>query len=208
MTKYKLVYFNVRGRGEFIRLILNYKGVAFENVEIAPADWPQLKASMPLGQVPVLYVDERAIAQTAAIGHYLGETLDLNGDRSAWTTSMCLTFAGCAEDLWIKMTPMIMAKMRDGNAEKEKTLFDEFAREQWPAYATNVQRLLVANGGDYLTGKQVTWCDFLVGEVHYGMSQKWPHLYDNFAPLCAHAERVMALPTVAKYLSTRKQYPM
>jgi hypothetical protein len=55
---------------------------------------------------------------------------------------------------------------------------------------------------------QVTWCDFMVAEMHHLLLQKDQHLGDNFGPLRAHTERVMALPNVAKYLRTRKPYPI
>ncbi len=41
--KYTLHYFNVRGRGEFIRLIFAAAGVQYEDHRIEQADWPALK---------------------------------------------------------------------------------------------------------------------------------------------------------------------
>ena len=48
--KVKLVYFDLRARGEIIRIILNYGGVEFEDERIqAPwvegSDWPKVKPS-------------------------------------------------------------------------------------------------------------------------------------------------------------------
>ena len=44
--KYTLHYFNVRGRGEFIRLIFAAAGVQYEDHRIEQADWPALKSSV------------------------------------------------------------------------------------------------------------------------------------------------------------------
>ena len=41
----KLTYFNVRGRGELSRLILQYAQVPFEDNRIAREEWPKLKPS-------------------------------------------------------------------------------------------------------------------------------------------------------------------
>jgi glutathione S-transferase len=45
MPAYKLHYFNLRGRAELARLILNQAGVEFEDVRFERAEWPALKAS-------------------------------------------------------------------------------------------------------------------------------------------------------------------
>lgn len=43
MVHYKLIYFNLRGRGELARLVLHQAGVQFEDYRVDRADWPQLK---------------------------------------------------------------------------------------------------------------------------------------------------------------------
>jgi len=42
---YRLTYFNGRGRAELIRMIFAQAGVAYEDVRIERAEWPQLKPS-------------------------------------------------------------------------------------------------------------------------------------------------------------------
>lgn len=45
MSDIKLVYFDVRGRGEAIRLVLHAAGQQFDDVRVAPETWGQeLKA--------------------------------------------------------------------------------------------------------------------------------------------------------------------
>merc|ERR1712107_430563 len=56
MGEMKLTYFNLMGRAETTRLILAQAGVAFEDKRIEPAEWPALKASLPMGQLPILEV--------------------------------------------------------------------------------------------------------------------------------------------------------
>lgn len=45
MPAYKLHYFNLRGRAELARLILNQAGVEFEDIRFERSEWPALKAS-------------------------------------------------------------------------------------------------------------------------------------------------------------------
>ncbi|KAK3101193.1 hypothetical protein FSP39_001657 [Pinctada imbricata] len=43
MPKYKLTYFNVRGRGEIIRLALTVAGQEFEDNRFEHNEWPEIK---------------------------------------------------------------------------------------------------------------------------------------------------------------------
>ena len=52
MSEMKLTYFNLMGRVETTRLILAQAGVVFEDKWIEPAEWPALKASLPMGLCP------------------------------------------------------------------------------------------------------------------------------------------------------------
>ena len=45
MPNYKLVYFDLRGRGEFIRMMLHYKNISFEEEIITLDKWPEVKNS-------------------------------------------------------------------------------------------------------------------------------------------------------------------
>lgn len=51
--KLKLTYFNIKARAEPTRLALHIAGIPFEDVRLKHEEWPALKGSFPLGQVPV-----------------------------------------------------------------------------------------------------------------------------------------------------------
>lgn len=64
MVKYELIYFDGAGRAETARLMLHLAGVEFEDKRFGFAEWPNIKASTPLGAVPVLKVDEVEYCQS------------------------------------------------------------------------------------------------------------------------------------------------
>lgn len=90
---YKLVYFDVRGRAEPIRMLLHHEGIPFEDVRFPGDQWPAYKPSKlyaldhkfqsfdrsldstcleaPLGKAPWLEVDGRKLPETDAICRYL-----------------------------------------------------------------------------------------------------------------------------------------
>ena len=44
-TKYKLTYFDIRGRAEMTRLLFAAAGASYEDVRVKKEDWPTLKPS-------------------------------------------------------------------------------------------------------------------------------------------------------------------
>ena len=68
--KYKLTYFDARGRAELSRLIFAAANV--EYIDDRVDDWPAGKDQAPLGQMPYLTVDGSIkIPQSIAIARYL-----------------------------------------------------------------------------------------------------------------------------------------
>jgi glutathione S-transferase len=68
-----LTYFNVRGRGELIRLLFHAAGIPFTDNRLRLADFKveQANGMFPSGQVPVLDVDGKAhFSQSYAIAMY------------------------------------------------------------------------------------------------------------------------------------------
>ena len=57
-TKYKLVYFDQKGKGECIRLAFHYLGIAFEDCRLSKEEFQDMKASgrLMFGQLPALEI--------------------------------------------------------------------------------------------------------------------------------------------------------
>lgn len=66
----KLTYFDVAGRAELTRLLFHYGGIAFEDYRVDFSKFAELKATLPLGQVPLLEVDGDVYLQSIAISRY------------------------------------------------------------------------------------------------------------------------------------------
>mmetsp|Transcript_17690 Transcript_17690/g.21456 ORF Transcript_17690/g.21456 Transcript_17690/m.21456 type:complete len:229 (-) Transcript_17690:166-852(-) len=77
IPKLKLVYFDIDGKGEPIRLLLNYLGVEFEDMRFkSREEFIKMKTdgTLAFGQVPALFVGEDAvIVQSVAILRYIGK---------------------------------------------------------------------------------------------------------------------------------------
>ena len=77
----KLHYFDIYGRAEPIRMLLNHAKVEFEDVRHQMQDWPKLKqeSDFEFAQLPVLYVTDESTGkvkqynQTLSILRFLGK---------------------------------------------------------------------------------------------------------------------------------------
>jgi len=71
----KLIYFDLYGRGEPIRMLLNHAGVEFEDKRITNEEFTELRenGTLPSGQVPLWEDEGRQVNQTAAIMRLLGK---------------------------------------------------------------------------------------------------------------------------------------
>eukprot|EP01060_Flectonema_neradi_P008314 TRINITY_DN1593_c1_g1_i2.p1 TRINITY_DN1593_c1_g1~~TRINITY_DN1593_c1_g1_i2.p1 ORF type:complete len:236 (+),score=39.42 TRINITY_DN1593_c1_g1_i2:79-708(+) len=65
--KITLIYFDLAGGGEPIRLAFHIGGIEFEDRRISFKDWPEIKKDMPLGQLPVLEVNGKVYTQCLAM---------------------------------------------------------------------------------------------------------------------------------------------
>jgi glutathione S-transferase len=65
MDKLKLTYFDFPGgRAEPARLALHIGGVEFEDYRFAASDFPEVRKTTPLNQVPTLHINELQITQS------------------------------------------------------------------------------------------------------------------------------------------------
>lgn len=73
----KVTYFNGTGRAELTRLLLTFGGVEFVDERIEGADFPALKPTLPLGQLPTITVNGTVYSQSMAMMRYAAKLAGL-----------------------------------------------------------------------------------------------------------------------------------
>jgi glutathione S-transferase len=69
----KLTYFQLPHRGEFVRVILAAGGIEYQDDRRDFSGWAELKETLPLGSLPVLYLDDKLFAsELSAITKFAG----------------------------------------------------------------------------------------------------------------------------------------
>ena len=198
--RYTLHYFDVRGRAEPIRLLLAHAGADWEDRSFAPQDWPRVKATMPLGQVPVLVErtaeGEVARPQSMAVLRHLARAHDAAGRTEAERLAAD-TVAETALDLAQALSRLRFSPAWASAEEKER-----YARDTLPLHLGRLATVL--GSGPFAAGEGVTYADLLAFDVLDTHASHWPGCLEGHATLAAWVERVRALPSLAAYLPKRR----
>ncbi|CAI2357737.1 unnamed protein product [Caenorhabditis sp. 36 PRJEB53466] len=208
MTHFKLYYFDVRSRGEVIRLLFHLADEKFDDERISFETWGALKSQMPLGQLPVLEVDGVKIAQTTAIARYLGHQFHRAGTNAV----DCARLDMIAEVIQEFMSTQGMGRFARVLAGMIPEIQDknQFYKEQVvpdiEKYAPLIEKFLVENGNNGLfLGDRETWVDVFAAEtfskvIDYGS----PDALDAYPHILSLINRVFNHPNIKKYVSERK----
>jgi len=206
---YKLTYFDIRGLGEFPRLVLAAAGVPFEDHRLPfvkkeeggfdTPGWPELKPTMPYGKVPVLTVDGKTvIPESGAIVRFLARRHGLMGNDEIEAALM---------DAGVEAVVDIRRGYFMNRSDPAK------AAEYWSTTAPKAFANLEKNvKGPWFVGDKMSVADIA---IYYGLYSMSSDNADAIAQarkanpkLDAIYKAVEADPKVAEYLSKRKETPM
>ncbi|CAF1104658.1 unnamed protein product [Adineta ricciae] len=200
MPSYKLYYFNIRGLGEVSRLIFAAAGEKFEDIRYEHEHWPEHKAEMPLGQMPVLEVDGVKLPQSAAIARFLAKRFNLAG-KDDFEQAQVDAVVDTMYDLLKAFLPIF----REQDEAKKQELLKKFFAEELAKHLQNLETLakLYGKGGPFFVGNHLTWADLFFHpflETLLGMNGA---VLDNNPWLKQNRAEVEKNPKIAEYLKTR-----
>lgn len=207
LPKLKLVYFDIEGAAEPVRLALALANVPFEDSRVKFPDWPALKATAPYGQLPLLYVDEDAIpkTQSGAMLRWIGT---LNPEKSLYPSEKLYEIEealGLAGDLQRAWSPCLYIAMRPGafgypdgfqgtdeGKELAKTMRTTFIESELPKFCKYLADMIDKNGGKFLCGDEPTVADCMAVPILRSFSRG----YIDHVP----ADSLNAEPRIVEYL--------
>jgi glutathione S-transferase len=197
MPTYKLTYFNLTGLAESSRYLFHYCGTKFEDVRFEFDDWPEVKAEMPMGQVPVLEIDGKKYNQSRAIGRYLAKKCKLYGSDDI----EALEIDGTVDTIDDLRQALGIYYWEKDPACKEK--FKQIAFEKLPIYLDKFEEQVKKNGGHFVRGK-LTWAD-IVYAAYTGMLTTFAgkDVNKDRPELKKLVDKVHAIPNIKAYLEKR-----
>ena len=196
-------------RAEVCRLALHLGKVPFEDVRAkTPEDRTAFKESgkAPFGQVPILEVDGKVIAQTGAIARYCGKLGGFYPRDDDFAAAKIDEIIDTATDM-----TMAVGKTFRMEAKEKTEAREQLATVTLPMYLKALEKIMTENGstGFYVTSKMTIadiamWRLFgwLTGGIVDGlpttMLEPYPQLLANFKTTDQH-------PEIADWMT--KHYP-
>ncbi|XP_076084865.1 S-crystallin SL11-like [Mytilus galloprovincialis] len=201
-AKFKISYFDIRGRGELPRLVFAAAGKEFEDERLGGDKWTAFKPKTPYGQMPVLTVDDKTmINQTGAIARYLAREFGLYGSNNMENTKCDIII----ETTFDVFNAMIKLHFEKDEAKKEE-LGKKFSTEVLPQFFTYLCKLLKENGGKFLVGSKLTVADMAAFDMLDKLTcnpKMGEGVYKDFAEVKKFYESVKTNANVQKYLEKR-----
>ncbi|KAJ5461207.1 uncharacterized protein N7458_002759 [Penicillium daleae] len=147
MAKYRIYNRRQQGLAETARLILEISGAEYENVY--PKDWDKEKGSTPLGQLPVLHVQETtgdwvSIAESHTVERFLAADLGLLGSNPIEAAVLDMYHAA-----WCDMIAMFMWKVWRVNDEDSKKRGAAEFWDSFPKFLDTHENILASRGPFY-----------------------------------------------------------
>jgi glutathione S-transferase len=214
MADYKLYYWSVPFRGQFVRAVLAFAGKTWtEGGDDAIGklmEGPVKKMPVPFMGPPVL-VDNKAdfaISQMPAVILYLGESLDLL-PANPGLRALTIKIVNDANDVIDEIT-------QDGGREMwTKKKWEEFVPrlQKWMSFweETGRRHGLKEDGGFLLGGNAPGIADIVTATLWSTMTERFPaigDILDEAAPMTAAlSRRISELPSLVKLAAkARKNY--
>ncbi|KAM3930288.1 glutathione S-transferase 3-like [Leptodactylus fuscus] len=190
-----LHYFNGRGRGEAIRIMLAVAGVEFdEKFYKTKEEFKELLQSGKLmfQQIPMLEIDGLCLVQSRAILSYIAEKYNLYGSDLQERAFVNMYVEGTTDLLTEVLKYFFLSE-----SEKEKQrsyMKDRACNRYFPVYNKALE------DKEFLVGKRLSWADVYLLDTILQIKEFHPDILQNFPHLQAFEKRMCEIPNIKKYL--------
>lgn len=224
--KYELYYWpGIQGRGEYVRLALEYAGADYVDVALVPekkgGGVPALERYLEGGDIerppfaaPFLKAGKLLIGQTANILEFLGPRLRLaprDTPGRHWVNQLQLTVADLiveAHDVHHPIGSGLYYEEQKGPAKRRAK---DFLKNRVPKFFRYFERVIERNGsrGPGMVGGSLTYADLSLAQVVSGIEFAFPRAMKKeltrYPKLDALREHVFSRPRIRRYVASRRR---
>jgi len=196
MPQYKLIYFDIRGLAEPIRLAFAQAGVPFEDVRLKHEDWPQHKEKMPFGQLPVLEVDGKQLTQSMTILRFIGRKHGLEAEDE-WDRAVGDELATSWLDMFTRSAGAWAEQDKEAKKQKFLQVIEEFVKPRLKIVDERLSHNKCGSG--FIAGSKVTWCDFAMYNTLTMIKDYLKLPLDDYPHVNKFVHAIEALPKVKEW---------
>lgn len=194
-----LTYFDVRGRAEVVRLILEEMSVPYLERRVELQEWPALKPTLPFGQMPTYEDGELFIVHSHAIYRHLARKHGLCGKTEAERVR-----CDVVEESFVDAQSQLGTFYWNSDFAARR---DEYERTSLPALLKPLETLLSQNvaGPEYWVGSALTLADFVAWHFLDYVRPFSRKTIEEFPGLSAFKRHFETRPRVAAYLASERR---
>uniref|UniRef100_A0A915IHD4 Glutathione S-transferase n=1 Tax=Romanomermis culicivorax TaxID=13658 RepID=A0A915IHD4_ROMCU len=157
-----------------------------------------------MGQLPVLYIDHKALGQSVAIARYVAREHGLVPSNHFLAAKADMLVDGL-NDQYENVKQFSMALMK-GDAEETEKTWDTFRKHHLAGFLDMYENFLIENGGKYFVGDHLCWADLIIAEqldrwLYFNKNDE--SLFNNHKALLKHMKYIHELPNIKKYVANR-----
>jgi glutathione S-transferase len=219
--KYELYYWpEIQGRGEFVRLALEEAGADYVDIARsgrgmnAMMKLMETKGGTPPFAPPFLKAGKLVISQTANILFYLGPRHGLAPKTESgglWVHQLQLTITDLVAEIHDTHHPLGPSLYYEDQRPPAKRRTAAFWTERVPKYLGYFEQLLGDNGGNYVTGRRLTYVDLSLFQIVEGLRYAFPRRMKSFENevhgLIGLHGNIATRPNIKAYLDSDRRIP-
>ncbi|XP_075073335.1 glutathione S-transferase P [Mixophyes fleayi] len=196
MHDYTIVYFNVNGRCEAMRMLMADQGLDWKEEVVTFDNWMggNLKKEAVFGQLPGFKDGDVTLYQSNAILRYLGRNHGLYGKKPHEAALIDMVNDG-VEDLRVKYLRLIYQNYENGKDDYIKALGGDLG---------HFEKIISSNheGKGFIVGDEISFADYNLVDLLRNHLVLAPDCLLGFPLLSAYVTRVSSRPKLAAFLSS------
>lgn len=194
-----LTYFDIRGRAEVIRLILEEAAAPYRERRVQEQEWAAVKPTLPFGQMPVYQEGELLIPQSHAIYRHLARKYGLYGQDERERVRCDIV-----EEVFVDAQNVLGTFYWSPKFAEQR---GEFERTRLPELLARLERLLAENerGRGFWVGRALSYVDFCAWHFLDYVRPFSQATLERFELLYAFKQRIEARPRIAAYLASERR---
>ena len=218
--RYQLFYWpEIQGRGEFVRLVLEDAGAAYDDVARKAGGLSKMMGMIDGGRdkhppfaPPLLKAGKFVIAQAAEILFYLGPRLKLAPRDEAgrlWLHQLQLTVTDFVKEIHDTHHPLGGELCYEDAKPEAKRFTENFLKSRVLKYLGYFETVLAKSGGPYVLGRKFSYIDLslfqLIEGVRYAFPNAMKHIERKIPRVVAVRDRVRQRPRMNAYLASERR---